>query len=149
RPPRRSGRRRRRSARCRSRSLPSLYDRSPPGSIKRGQEAGKSSFRGAAAGCRGDGEAVPSAARAGRAPGSRGMDGVVPGLAREPAFPGEEYRARLERVRGEMRVAGLEALLVHHPPNVLYLSGYQSFSMYEQECLVVPPQGEPILLVPE
>src|SRR5438128_11549909 len=77
------------------------------------------------------------------------MDEGAAGLPRELAFPVEEYRARLEQVQREMRAAGLDALLVHHPPNVLYLSGYQSFSMYDRECLVLPPEGDPVLLVPE
>src|SRR5205814_2243350 len=72
-----------------------------------------------------------------------------PGLPREPAFSLEEYQDRVERVRREIRAAGLDALLVHHPPNVLYLSGYQSFSMYDRECLGLPPDGEPTLLDPE
>jgi Xaa-Pro dipeptidase len=74
---------------------------------------------------------------------------AMPGRLKDLAFPKAEYLARLERVREHMRVWELDALLVYHAPNVIYLSGYQSINMYDSECLVIGLEGDPILLVPE
>lgn len=69
------------------------------------------------------------------------------GLASELAFSVEEYRGRIDGVRRAMREADIDVLLVSHPPNVYYLSGYQSFAMYNGECVIVPPEGPPTLVV--
>src|SRR5690242_2024224 len=73
---------------------------------------------------------------------------AVPGLAKELAFTEEEYRGRVRRVQERVREHGLDGLLVHHPPSVNYLSGYQTFNMYDNECVVVPSEGDPTLMVP-
>jgi Xaa-Pro dipeptidase len=70
-------------------------------------------------------------------------------IPKETAFPEAEYQARWQRLREIMRARGLDALLVHHPPNVYYLSGYYSKVMYYNECVVVPLDGRPVLLVLE
>lgn len=74
---------------------------------------------------------------------------ALPGGAKDLAFPKEEFQARIERVRERMRAQGLDALLVYHAPNVIYLSGYESINMFDSECLVLGLEGDPILLVPE
>ena len=68
-------------------------------------------------------------------------------LPRETAFPAGEYHERLARVRGAMAAAGMDALLVRHPDNVLYLSGYQTFAVQNAETLIVPAEGDPLLVV--
>ena len=73
---------------------------------------------------------------------------MLEGLPQELAFPVEEYETRLAAVRAGMRERDVEALVVQHPPNVLYLTGYQTFSPNFGECMVVPLEGDPILLVP-
>ena len=73
---------------------------------------------------------------------------MLDGLPQEPAFPVEEYQTRLAAVRDGMRERDIEVLLVQHPPNVLYLTGYQTFSPNFGECMVVPWEGDPTLLVP-
>ena len=73
---------------------------------------------------------------------------MLDGLPQEPAFPVEEYQSRLTAVRDCMRKRGIEVLLVQHPPNVLYMTGYQTFSPNFGECVVVPQEGDPTLLVP-
>ena len=73
---------------------------------------------------------------------------MLDGLPQEPAFPVEEYEARLAAVRDGMSERDTEVLLVQHPPNVLYMTGYQTFSPNFGECLVVPQEGDPTLLVP-
>ncbi len=74
---------------------------------------------------------------------------ALPGGAKDLAFPKEEYLGRIARVRERMQAQGIDALLVYHAPNVIYLSGYQSINMYDSECLVLGLEGDPILLVPE
>ena len=69
-------------------------------------------------------------------------------LPLEPAFPEEEYGTRLAAARAAFAEAGLEALLVSNPASVLYLSGYQTFSVLGGETLVVPAEGDPVLVVP-
>ena len=80
--------------------------------------------------------------------GGRATLDMLDGLPQEPAFPVEEYETRLAAVRDGMRERDIEALLVQHPPNVLYLTGYQTFSPNFGECVVVSQEGEPTLLVP-
>ena len=50
-------------------------------------------------------------------------------LEREPAFPTDEYQERLAKTRSAMAEVGVDVLLVSSPGNVLYLSGYQTFSV--------------------
>ena len=72
---------------------------------------------------------------------------ALEGLPSEPAFSRQEYQRRVGRVRAEMEASGVDVLLVFSPPNVFYLSGFQSFSMYNSECVILPLQGDPLLVV--
>jgi len=74
---------------------------------------------------------------------------ALPGGERDLAFPREEYLTRVASVRERMAASGIDVLLLHNPLNVLYLSGYQSINMYDSECVILPLEGEPVLLVPE
>ena len=74
---------------------------------------------------------------------------AYPGLPKELAFSSEEYSARVEGVRAEMRARDLDVLLVQHPTNVAYLSGYQSKVTYYSETVVVPLEGRLSLIVLE
>jgi len=56
--------------------------------------------------------------------------------ASELAFPVSEYDARLARVRGTMREAGLDALLLTDPADIFYLTGYNTFEVAVHTCLV-------------
>ncbi len=80
--------------------------------------------------------------------GGRATLDMLDGLGQELAFPVEEYEARLAAVRQEMRERGIEVLVVQHPSNVLYLTGYQTFSPNFGECVVVPLERDPTLIVP-
>ena len=73
---------------------------------------------------------------------------ILDGLPQEPAFPVEKYQSRLTAVRRGMRERGIDVLLVQHPTNVLYMTGYQTFSPNFGECMVVPLEDDPTLLVP-
>ena len=78
--------------------------------------------------------------------GAVGWD-AIQGLPRELAFSVREYERRLKLVREGMAADGMDVLLVFDPPNVFYLSGFQSFAMYNSECVVLPLEGEPSLIV--
>ena len=80
--------------------------------------------------------------------GGRATLDMLDGLPQEPAFPAEEYEARLTAVRDGMSEQDMDVLIVQHPPNVLYLTGYQTFSPNFGECVVVPQEGDPTLVVP-
>ena len=69
------------------------------------------------------------------------------GLPQELAFSHPEYERRLGLARERMDAEGMGLLLVFHPPHVFYLSGYQSFSVYNGECVVLPLDGDPLLVV--
>jgi ectoine hydrolase len=53
-----------------------------------------------------------------------------------------EYTERLRRVRDAMAQRGYSALVVCDPANLFYLTGYNAWSFYTPQCLVVPPDGE-------
>jgi ectoine hydrolase len=57
----------------------------------------------------------------------------------------DEYAARLARVRASMSERSLAALVVSDPANLYYLTGYDAWSFYTPQCLVVPAHGEPVL----
>lgn len=58
--------------------------------------------------------------------------------------PGE-YAVRLARVRAAMAERDLGALVVSDPANLFYLTGYDAWSFYTPQCLLVPADGEPHL----
>ncbi len=63
------------------------------------------------------------------------------------AFPDDEYEGRLERTRARMRDAGVDALLVTDPANMNYLTGYDAWSFYVPQAVILPVQAEPPLWV--
>ncbi|THD72737.1 MAG: aminopeptidase P family protein [Bradyrhizobium sp.] len=62
-------------------------------------------------------------------------------------FPIAEYKSRLARTQAEIRARKLDALLVHQPENVLYLSGFHTTGFFMYHALVVPTEGEPVLIL--
>jgi ectoine utilization protein EutD len=52
-------------------------------------------------------------------------------------FDKAEFSARLERTKARMRAAGLDALLVSDPANMNYLTGYDGWSFYVHQGVVV------------
>ncbi|MET9310224.1 M24 family metallopeptidase [Kribbella sp. NPDC003505] len=53
-----------------------------------------------------------------------------------------EYAARLTRVRAVLAERGLGALVVSDPANLFYLTGYDAWSFYTPQCLLVPADGD-------
>jgi Xaa-Pro aminopeptidase len=62
--------------------------------------------------------------------------------------PYETFTARLARTRDAVRVAGLDALLITPSPDLRYLLGVAGASHERLTCLVLPADGDPVLVVP-
>ena len=52
-------------------------------------------------------------------------------------FDKEEYRARVARTQAAMRDRGIDVLLVSNPANQFYLTGYDGWSFYTPQMVVV------------
>ena len=61
-----------------------------------------------------------------------------------PAFSPEEYQSRLEKVRRSMESRSLEVLIVSDPSNMAWLTGYDGWSFYVHQCVVVTLQDAPL-----
>ncbi|WP_102226165.1 ectoine hydrolase DoeA [Acidimangrovimonas sediminis] len=61
-----------------------------------------------------------------------------------PPFSRAEYDARLARTRAAMERAGIDLLIVTDPSNMHWLTGYDGWSFYVHQCVVVPPSGDPL-----
>ena len=59
-------------------------------------------------------------------------------------FSKDEYEARLAKVRSRMAAADLGALFVTDPSNMAWLTGYDGWSFYVHQGVIVLPQGEPV-----
>ena len=55
---------------------------------------------------------------------------------------------RLEAARDAARSAGVDALLVTPGPDLFYLTGYRAIALERLTCLVVPADGDPVLVAP-
>jgi ectoine hydrolase len=59
-------------------------------------------------------------------------------------FSRAEYDGRLAKTRSAMAKAGIELLVVSDPSNMAWLTGYDGWSFYVHQCVLVPPAGEPV-----
>lgn len=57
-------------------------------------------------------------------------------------FTKEEFKSRLAKVRNAMEENGLDLLIVTDPSNMNWLTGYDGWSFYVHQGLIVPLQGE-------
>ncbi|HTH60109.1 MAG TPA: ectoine hydrolase DoeA [Paraburkholderia sp.] len=60
------------------------------------------------------------------------------------AFARSEYDARIAKTRRAMQKAGIELLIVTDPTNMAWLTGYDGWSFYVHQCVLVPMAGEPV-----
>ena len=58
-------------------------------------------------------------------------------------FSRQEYADRLTRVRASMEARGIEVLVAADPSNMAWLSGYDGWSFYTPQAVVVTHDGEP------
>jgi ectoine hydrolase len=61
-----------------------------------------------------------------------------------PNFGSDEYAARLAKTRAAMGKAGIDLLVVTDPSNMHWLTGYDGWSFYVHQCVLVGNAGEPI-----
>lgn len=66
---------------------------------------------------------------------------------REAAFPEAEYEQRQARARAAVREAGHDCLIVTGPENIYWLTGRQTAGYFAFQALLVPIDGDPVLLV--
>jgi ectoine hydrolase len=64
-----------------------------------------------------------------------------------PAFLETEYADRLAKTRAEMERRSLDVLLVTDPANMYYLTGYDAWSFYVTQAVIVPLAEEPPIWV--
>jgi len=60
-----------------------------------------------------------------------------------PAFEKEEYGIRISKVRKSMDEKNIEVLIVTDPSNMAWLTGYDGWSFYVHQCVVLSLDGEP------
>ena len=68
-------------------------------------------------------------------------------IPKQLAFEQREYESRLERVQRAMAERGLEAMLLFGPHNIFYLCGMDTENFVDYQCLVVPREGSPTLVI--
>ena len=62
-------------------------------------------------------------------------------------FARSEYDARIARTRAEMSARGLDVLIVSDPSNMNWLTGYDGWSFYVHQCVILPMEGNPVCFV--
>lgn len=62
----------------------------------------------------------------------------------ELPFERAEYEARLARTRAAMERAGIDLLIATDPSNMAWLTGYDGWSFYVHQCVLVLPDADPI-----
>ena len=67
-------------------------------------------------------------------------------MSAKPLFPDEEYAARLANARSAMSDRGLDACLISVPENIYYLTGLSHQGFFAYHGLVVPANGELVLI---
>ena len=59
-------------------------------------------------------------------------------------FSLEEYAERLAKVRERMAAQGIDVLITHDPSNMYWLTGYDGWSFYTPQCVIVGMEGSPV-----
>ncbi|GIZ10686.1 ectoine hydrolase DoeA [Pseudomonas sp. NCCP-436] len=59
-------------------------------------------------------------------------------------FSREEYAQRLAKTRSAMQARGIELLIVTDPSNMAWLTGYDGWSFYVHQCVLLALDGEPV-----
>lgn len=64
--------------------------------------------------------------------------------AQQLNFSLTEYQSRISRTRRAMEDLGIELLIVTDPSNMAWLTGYDGWSFYVHQCVVLGLEGDPI-----
>jgi ectoine hydrolase len=59
-------------------------------------------------------------------------------------FDRSEYARRIARTRAAMAERGIDLLIVSDPSNMSWLTGYDGWSFYVHQCVLLPLDGDPI-----
>ncbi|KII79528.1 M24 family metallopeptidase [Vibrio renipiscarius] len=59
-------------------------------------------------------------------------------------FDHDEYQQRLVKVRHSMEERHIDVLIIHDPSNMSWLTGYDGWSFYVPQCVVVGSSGDPL-----
>lgn len=59
-------------------------------------------------------------------------------------FSLEEFQERLNKTQSAMAAKGFDTLIIADPSNMHWLTGYDGWSFYVHQCVIVPAAGEPI-----
>ena len=59
-------------------------------------------------------------------------------------FSRDEFADRIAKTRTAMQTRGIDLLIVSDPSNMNWLTGYDGWSFYVHQCVVLPLSGEPI-----
>ncbi len=59
-------------------------------------------------------------------------------------FTREEYAARIAKTRAAMQEKGIELLIVSDPSNMAWLTGYDGWSFYVHQCVLLALDGDPV-----
>ena len=62
----------------------------------------------------------------------------------ELRFSRGEYAARIAKTRRAMEESGLELLVVSDPSNMAWLTGYDGWSFYVHQCVLLSHEGDPV-----
>lgn len=69
----------------------------------------------------------------------------MPELQRTPyRFSTAEYEQRLKKTRASMEKQGMDLLIVTDPSNMAWLTGYDGWSFYVHQCVIIGPTGAPV-----
>ena len=68
-------------------------------------------------------------------------------IPREDKFDPQEYENRRVNVRHVMASKGIDTLILHSAPNILYLSGHHTLNIWDYQCLVVPLENLPFMVL--
>jgi ectoine hydrolase len=60
------------------------------------------------------------------------------------SFERAEYDARIAKTRRAMQMAGIDLLIVSDPTNMAWLTGYDGWSFYVHQCVLLALEGEPV-----
>jgi ectoine hydrolase len=62
----------------------------------------------------------------------------------DPRFPRAEYDRRIAKTRAAMTARDIELLIVTDPSNMGWLTGYDGWSFYVHQCVLLAADGEPV-----
>ena len=68
-------------------------------------------------------------------------------IPQEIVFAAEEFAVRRNNVRKQMSATGIDTLILHSAPNIYYLSGHHTLNIWDYQCLILPLQGLPVMVL--